>query len=371
MSTVMEDTNSFKTVLGFGTLLGEDGRAMHKSWGNSIEFNEGADKIGVDVMRWLYARTNPSDNLLFGYKHTDEVRRRLYLIIWNIYKFFIDYVLLEKITIKSLQNQKPRNTLDKWILSRYVNVQKGVDAKLIKFDAQSATSLIENLIDDLSTWYIRRSRNRIWLNSNDSDDKSSFYSTLYTVLKNLSVIIAPFMPYLSEEIFTNLTDSPSVHLEDWPNLSSNLIDKELEADMELIRSIVEKGHSERKNVQIPLRQPLSKAIIYSPEKISNKNVDGLIKVVEDELNIKKAEMKIYKEFKVVLDTKLTKDLKDEGEARKIIRMIQSERKKIGLNPEDYVKVMLQNWPLKFEKDIKSKTQTKDLIKSNEFKVERT
>ena len=368
LSTVMENTNSFKTVMGFGTLLGEDGRPMHKSWGNSVEFNEGADKIGVDVMRWMYSRANPSDNLLFGYKHADEVRRKFYLILWNIYKYFVDYSLLEKITIKEGKELKPKNILDKWILSRFINVQNEVSNRLEAFDAWSATSFIESLVNDISTWYIRRSRNRLWLNSTNSSDKESFYHTLYFILKNLSIICAPFIPFLSEEIYTNLTGKKSVHLEDWPKQLNKLIDTILEKDMQLVRNIVEKGHAVRKDNTIPLRQPLSLATIHTPTDISDSNMVELIKVIEEELNVKNVVVKKGKILSVDLNTIVTKELKDEGESRKLIRSIQSERKKLGLNPKDFVVVYLTDWPSNFEKEIKNKASIKKIIKSNEFKV---
>ncbi|MCX6724887.1 MAG: class I tRNA ligase family protein, partial [Candidatus Shapirobacteria bacterium] len=126
MSTVLENTNSFKTVLGHGMVLGEDGQAMHKSMGNAIEFNEGADKIGVDVMRWMFLAHNPADNLLFGYKTADEVRRRFHLLLWNIYNFFVSYANLEKWQPIKADKNKVVNILDRWIISRLNQLIKEV-----------------------------------------------------------------------------------------------------------------------------------------------------------------------------------------------------------------------------------------------------
>jgi len=130
MGTVLRKSPAFKNVLGFGTLLGEDGRPMHKSWGNSIEFNEGADKIGVDVMRWMYATHKPEDNLFFGYKIADEVRRKFHLMLWNIYSFFVTYA-----NLNVWENIESKNILDLWILEKLNELIKIVTESLNKFDA--------------------------------------------------------------------------------------------------------------------------------------------------------------------------------------------------------------------------------------------
>lgn len=371
MSTVLEKTNSFKTVLGFGTLLGEDGRPMHKSWGNAVEFNEGADKIGVDVMRWMYVRTNPSENLLFGYKKADEVRRKFYLILWNVYKYFIDYSLLEKIEVKKNKSFNSKNVLDLWILSRLANTVKNVDKYLSDFNAKGSALYIENFLNDLSTWYIRRSRNRLWINSNDNQDKGFFYETLYFILTNLSKILAPFLPFISDEIYTNLTDNESVHLESWPEIDNKFINEDLERDMLSVREIVEKAHAVRKEANIPLRQPLNSVTVILKQAFKSKNSSDLEKIIEQELNIKKLNIKIGTDLTVFFDIKITPILKAEGEARNIIRKIQSERKKINTNPTDYVDVHISEWPIEYEDEIKKKALVKNILKNKEFKIIKT
>ena len=221
-STVLEFMEPFKTVLGFGTLLGEDGRPMHKSWGNSIEFNEGADKIGVDVMRFMYARQNPSENMLFGYKKADEVRRQFYLMLWNIYKFFVEYANLDKFETRSskLEARNSKNILDEWILQRLIWLIKYSEKSYRAFDVQTVALETEKFVSDLSTWYIRRSRGRVWVNSDDQEDKKCFYQTLYQVLVNLTIILSPILPFITELIYTNLTGEESVHLSNWPEISA-------------------------------------------------------------------------------------------------------------------------------------------------------
>ncbi len=284
MSTVLENKKPFETVLGFATLFGEDGRPMHKSSGNAIEFNEGADKIGVDVMRWMYVRQNPGDNLLFGYKMADETRRRFHLKLWNIYNFFVTYANLDawhpndKLTINEnnpLRGQQ-LTVLDKWILARLSQTIKEVTNSLEKFDAFSASFEVEKFVDDLSLWYIRRSRDRVGPDGGSDPEKGVFYKTTHYVLMTLSKLLAPFTPFISEIIYTNLTKEESVHLSEWPQgkiLSEE--DTKILSEMKTVREIVESAHAERKKAKIPVRQPLSKLSIINYQ-LSNKNMEQLM-----------------------------------------------------------------------------------------------
>ncbi len=328
MSTVLEDAPAFKTVLGFATLFAEDGKPMHKSWGNMIEFGEGAEKIGVDVMRWMYVRQNPSENLLFGYNVGNDVRRRFHLKLWNVYNYFLTYANL----FGWIPSDKPfkvssKNILDLWILSRLKETIDGVTDKLDKFDAFSASGLIEEFVDDLSNWYLRRSRERGGKLSVSELDKKSFYSTFYFVIVNLSKLIAPFLPFISDIIYRNLTKEESVHLSKWPEFLF-VIDGNLLQKMRSIRNIVEKAHSERKSEQIAVRQPLSKMTV-SNLKI---NDPKLIKLLKDEVNVKEVVFIEGKgEIMVKLDTKLTPQLEEEAKTRELIRKIQQERKSMGIS----------------------------------------
>ena len=368
MSTVMENEPPFKRVLGYGTLLGEDGRPMHKSWGNAIEFNEGADKIGVDVMRWMYARQNPSENMLFGYKKADEVRRQFYLMLWNIYKFFVEYANLDKFQIlnsKSQINSKLQisnlsNILDKWILSRFAWLVDLVEKSLKNFDARSAALEIERFVSDLSTWYIRRSRERVWVNSDDINDKQAFYKTMYFILVNLSIILSPFIPFISEEMYKNLTGNESVHLESWPIIDKSLYDKKLEEEMQAARKVVEAGHAKRKEMKIKVRMPLLKLDV---EVDSNPNFirKEIWAIVLDELNIKNIVVNNkfrYPEKEVILSDE---ELIKEGEVRDLIRQIQNKRKEMGLKPNQFIRLTI---PKKFsekKEEIARKVVAKEVI----------
>ncbi len=373
MSTVLEDINPFKTVLGFGTLTGEDGRPMHKSWGNSIEFNEGADKIGVDVMRWMYARQNPADNLLFGYRIGDEVRRRFHLKLWNIYNYFITYATLDG--WEPTKNYKLQITsfklpvLDKWILIRLNETIGLVTIALEKYDAYKASDEIEKFVEDLSVWYVRRSRNRVGPASENKKDSDSFYETTYFILLNLSKLLAPFTPFISELIYKNLSKEESVHLAEWPK-SSNMSaeDTELLQEMKIIRDLVEKVHAIRKDKAIPVRQPLANLQITN-YKLKIKELEC---VLLDELNIKKLEFLEGKgEIKLKLDTKITPDLEEEMMARDLIRKIQEQRKLMGLNLTQKVKVQNEWLPTNNElvQWVTKKAQVSELA-TGEFSVTR-
>jgi len=351
MSTVLADSPSFKTVLGYASMLGEDGRPMHKSWGNSIEFNEGASKIGVDVMRWTFARHNPTQNLLFGYKVADQVKRQFHLILWNSYRFFANTASESNWT--STEDNSPSHILDQWILSRLASTIINVDSALSTYDAYHAASSIETFVDDLSTWYIRRSRDR----AHDA------LPTLYLVLRDLSLILSPFMPYLSDRIYTNLTGQDSVHLGTWPTPPHQ--DFTLEQDMDTVRQLVESGHAARKAAGIRLRQPLASVTISSDLS------PDLQAVLAEELNVKK--VLLGKEF--ALDTTLTPELEAEGTARDLMRDIQGARKKMGLTPADQINVELPaspaggpSWPVEWEAEIKRKVNAQSLAIGPELKI---
>jgi isoleucyl-tRNA synthetase len=228
-STVLTNRPPFKNIFGYGTLLGGDGREMHKSWGNSIEFNEGADKIGADTMRWLFAGHKPEQNLLFGYNQTDETRRRFLIPLWNVYSFLVTYANLDKWTPdgEARRVESPlaaHAQLDQWIEVRLAETSAEVTRQLELFASDKAVAALEAFLDDLSNWYVRRSRRRFWKSETDAD-KSAAYQTLYTVLVELIKLLAPFIPFTTEAIYQNLVGSVnaaaplSVHHCDWPEPS--------------------------------------------------------------------------------------------------------------------------------------------------------
>jgi isoleucyl-tRNA synthetase len=359
MATVLENEAPFKTVLGFGTLVGEDGRPMHKSWGNAIEFNEGADKIGVDVMRWLYCLAEPSRNLLFGYKLADETRRRFHLILWNVYKFFVTYANLNKLKAQSSKLKATINLklLDRWIVSRLNQLIKLATQELDNYNHHKAAEAIEAfVVNDLSLWYVRRSR-----------ESKENLSTLYQVLIELTKILAPFNPFISEEIFKNLTNEESVHLTAWPAYNEKEIDKKLEKQMQTVRDLCAIFHSRRKEQNIKVRIPVRKVAYKAWERLAPE----LENLIREEGNI--YELKYQKSTSqdlLEIEADFSKSNLDEeaGEAREIIRKIQMERKKLRCSLNEWLEVTLPSWPLPFTEEIKRKTITKKLIKGNQFAV---
>ncbi|OQA93386.1 MAG: Isoleucine--tRNA ligase [Microgenomates group bacterium ADurb.Bin219] len=362
MATVLENEAPFKNVLAYALVRDEKGEEMHKSKGNAIWFDDAAEKMGVDVMRWMYVLQNPEANLNFGFQVADEVRRRFHLMIWNVYNFFVTYANIaetQNLNFKTNnENLKLKSVLDKWIISKLNGLIKIVTEALDKYDPFLASHAIEEfVVNDLSAWYVRRSRDRVSPSSADRQDQEDCFRTLFLVLNNLVKILAPFTPFIAEEIYQNLAtkkegELKSVHLEGWPSPEENLIDLELEEKMVLARKICEMGHAARKSAGIKVRQPLSKLSI----KNLPLNIDEVADLIKDELNVKELLGNIGKgELTVELDTEITAGLKEEGEARDIIRQIQEARKNVGCRLDEKVEVYFPNWPEKFTELIKKET----------------
>lgn len=351
MSTVLKNEIPTKTILGFATMVDEKGEPFHKSKGNAIEFVEAADHAGADIVRWMCSLQNPVNDLPFGYNKADEVRKRFYLILWNVYAFFITYVNIEGLD-SSLSRMTGKNILDKWIISRLNTLTAVVDESLEKYDMARASAAIENfVVNDLSTWYVRRSRDRV----------KEALPTLYFILVELSKLIAPFSPFIAEEMYMTLTDEQSVNLADFPQPNTKLINKQLEEEMLISRQIVQKVHAQRKVKGIKVRQPLS-LLVYGGEKLP-KDIE---QIIADEVNVKKVVFK--KSSKIALDTKITPQLKAEGEAREIIRSIQQARKEAGCRLDEKIEVSLPEWPKEFETQIKSETLSTNLTKSKNLQI---
>ncbi|MDQ7840141.1 MAG: isoleucine--tRNA ligase [bacterium] len=291
MSTVLENRPPFEVCLGHAMVRGEDGREMHKSWGNAIAFEEAADKIGADVARWVFAAQNPAANVNFGYGPAGEVRRRFILPWWNVYAFFVTYASLETLDFAAmLESPPPPGLLDRWILSRLARLVATVRERLDEFDPASACRAAEAFVEELSTWYVRRSRRRFW-KSEDDADKRAAYHTLYVVLRALARTLAPFVPFLTEAMHQNLVRTveagapESVHLCDYPESDPSLLDADLEAAMAVVRGLVSLGRAARGAAKIRVRQPLSAVLIASRDRNLIERPE-LIELLADELNVK-------------------------------------------------------------------------------------
>jgi isoleucyl-tRNA synthetase len=253
-------------------------------------------------------------------------------------------------TAKNLVSSLSQNVLDKWILFRFASLVLSVEKNLKEFSAKDATLEIEKFVSDLSTWFIRRSRDRVWVNSDNKVDKNNFYETLYYILVNLSIIISPFIPFVAEEIYTNLTDNESVNLESWPLIDqkSKIKDQKLEQEMETARKVVVIGQAERKITGIKVRIPLANLNVKMESSINFKSISNEVwDVVLKELNIKN--LIINSDFHYPeKEVKVTKEqLEKEGKFRELIRQIQTERKLKGLKTDEKIDLTI---PKEFEKE---------------------
>lgn len=370
MSTVLEDINPFQNVLGFATLLGEDGRPMHKSWGNSIEFNSGADEIGVDVMRWMYARQNPADNLLFGPNKANEVRRQFYLLLWNSFKYYRDYAELDG--FKPSKDSKKENVLDIWLLSRLHETVSFTKESLLQYNLRDPAMKLEEFVSDLSTWYIRRSRDRVGSTAESEKDRTQFYETMHYSLVQLSIALSPILPFISEEMYTQLTGKESVHLASWPETSAPINHKLIE-DMKVVRAIAEAGQRVRKELKLKVRQPLASITVKLPKTmkfVETSFVEQYSQLLMAELNVKKVEYEEVKaeEIAVEYDTHITSELKLEGELRDLMRTIQQKRKELGIQVSDQILLTVPEQFKPFENMLKKQVQAKEVTYGEELEV---
>lgn len=296
MATALENRTPFRVVLGHAMVRDEHGEEMHKSKGNAIWFEDAADNMGVDVMRWLFYRQNPAHNINFGYGPADEVRRSFFLTLWNTYAFFVTYAAIDHWTPApaAMPPVASRSDLDRWVLSELHELIAGVTDALQDFDAQHATKRFEAFVDDLSNWYVRRSRRRFWKSENDAD-KASAYATLYECLTTLARLLAPFTPFLAEEMYQNLvaglwigdgTPAQSVHLTAWPVSDPSLIDPVLAEETRLVMRIASLGRAARAKAQIRVRQPLAEIFVKLPTRLEEEALERLAPQVLDELNVR-------------------------------------------------------------------------------------
>ena len=369
-STAIKKSEAFRNVIANGIVLAEGGKKMSKRLGNYPEPAEVFEKYGADAVRYYLASSQvmKAEDLNFSEKGVDEAVKKVLLILLNIFSFYKMYAFptgeacLEK-DIKASSSSD--NILDKWILSRIESLKKEITDGYDKYDLNKATRSIEPFINELSTWYLRRSRERIKSSfANDSKDKGMAIRTLKYVLLELSKIMAPVMPFTAEYLYKELKgERESVHLEDWPKVNEKLIDKKLERKMEKTRELCSLGLEQRSKSGLKVRQPLNKLEVG--EKYQDLDSE-YIDLVKSELNVKNIGYKVGLKEEVRLDTKITPELKKEGMVREFIRQIQAKRKKEGLIPKDKINVYFSDKSLKeiIEKNkeqIKKQVIAKDVI----------
>ena len=333
MSVALFGENSFKNVIVTGNVAGNDGRKMSKSYGNYTDPNELMDKFSADSLRFLLLASpllNGEDFSLLD-KDVGDVARKLSMI-WNMYDFFTMYAEVDgweydgnlEDPLSSLSNP-----LDIWIVSRLHQLVQEVEKNMDSYNIPDALSPILPFLDDASNWYVRRSRRRFW-KSEDDGDKNDAYKTLHYVLVRLSYVLAPFTPFLAEELYHNLTgDRESIHLKDW--LPAGKINSFVMNEMEKVREYVNEGLGLRARAGLKVRQPLASVTVPS----LGEHVD-FESILTDELNVKRVQVG----GEVAIDESLTPELKREGLMREVIRFVQSARKGAGLNVDDRINLRL-------------------------------
>jgi isoleucyl-tRNA synthetase len=367
--------NAYDNVICLGHVLDGQGKKMSKSKGNVIDPFQMFDEYGADMLRWaLFSVNQPGLPKRFDAKVMRDVQNRVFRMLWNSYSFFMTYASIDGWEPSSChsreggnpglansldprvkpEDDRSKNLLDRWILSELQILIRDVDVAIGTYDVYSPTQKIEAFIDNLSNWYIRRSRKRFW-KSEDDADKESAYATLHYVLVELSKLMAPFTPFLAEEMYRNLTGEESVHLAEYPKVDNELIDEKLNDGMYSIRKTVTNGLQLRSNNKVEVRQPLGQTLIISNGKLDKE----LLSILSEELNVKDVlEVESFSEieeknywsksfvlnvggrgaFEIAINFEITKELRLEGDARKIIRAIQEGRKKAGFNVEDRIGV---------------------------------
>ena len=328
ISTLLFKQNSYRNVICLGHVVDPAGKKASKSRGNVLDPNYLFDTFGSDAVRWyFYTSTQVGENYRTGDAALRETVQQFFIPLWNCFSFLVTYARLDG--FDPTKEQVPlaqRHVLDRWLMSKLYNLVKDVTVGLDAYDAVEPARRIQRFVDDLSNWYIRRSRRRFWKSQSDAD-KLAAYQTLYEALRTVAGLMAPFAPFTSDAIYRNLGDGGSVHLSDFPE-SVGAEDSDVEAQMARARQAVEAGLAARDAARIKVRQPLASIALPGDEL-----PEEIVAIVRDELNVKSV---TFGAAEVRLDTEITQELKLEGLARDIVRLVNERRKKLGFNVEDRI-----------------------------------
>jgi isoleucyl-tRNA synthetase len=355
------DHPCYRNVICHGHILDATGEKMSKSKGNVVDLWATINKHGADTLRWyLYTAVPLGNSIRFDEDAISEISRRFLMTLWNVYSFFVTYANIDKYVPEPKQSSLTQSELDHWILSELNQLIINVDMALDKYDPRSGASQIANFVDGLSNWYVRRSRRRFWKSENDTD-KLSAYNTLYHCLVTVAKLLAPFTPFIAEELYRNLvcaTDKnapESVHLVDYPVADESKIDRDLSLDTHLAMRVSSLGRAARAQAGIKVRQPLEKVCIRVPSKREREGLERLSAQVMEELNVKALEF-VEKaedlnrpglaactegEVTIAVPKEIPPELIAEGMAREIVHRLQTMRRSAGFEIADYINTYYQ------------------------------
>lgn len=287
ISTVLFDQTPYKNCVVNGILLDPSGKKMSKSLGNVVDPNMLIDKYGCDIMRWYFlSNAAPLVSIAFNESLLGEIQHKMVGTLWNTYAFYVLYANIDNFDGSVSIDKCKLSKMDKWILSKLNTLIKDVTFDMDAYNYISATRKIEDFVEILSNWYVRRSRERFWIDG-ESAEKTAAFATLYNVLMNIIKLIAPFMPFISESIYQNLklkSDKQSVHLCDYPAANAKMIDVLLEERMDEVVDIVSLGRAVRADTGIKNRQPLANMYVYTTK--SHLLDEDMLAIIKDDLNVK-------------------------------------------------------------------------------------
>jgi len=361
ISTLLKGQPCFKNVICLGHILDSAGEKMSKSKGNVVTPGEVLDATGADALRWyLYTSSPPGNVRRFSQQLVEEVVRKFLLTLWNTYSFFVTYANIDKFDPRTAVELDSLPELDRWILSELNHLIDGVTRSLDEYDPTGSGRKIEDFVQDLSNWYVRRSRRRFWKSENDAD-KQAAYTTLYQCLATLAKLLAPFTPFIAEELYQNLVRSfdegapESVHLADYPQADLSQVDEELSADTRLAMTVSSMGRSARAKANLKVRQPIAKVLVRVRSEREEAGLNRMAAQVLEELNVK--ELRVVEKLPadespdwpvvedgglaVMIDSDITPQLADEGLERELVHRIQTMRKQAGFDIADYIETYYQ------------------------------